>query len=117
MRNKINEVEDAEKKAVVSSLMIKCNKTKEEVLEAYDDFHLKHTDGSIQNEEYISSAPITVCIILLVSTTFLLHSISSVSVRQITLHKIVAKGGPFLQSSLQNSITPKLTTIPGSGIV
>ena len=42
LRNKINEVEDAEKKAVVSSLMIKCNKTKEDVLEAYDDFHLKH---------------------------------------------------------------------------
>ena len=55
LRNKIDEVEDAEKKAAVSSLMIKCNKTKEEVLEAYDD-----EDGSIQNEEYISSAPITV---------------------------------------------------------
>ena len=76
LRNKFNEVEDAEKKAVVSSLMIKCNRTKEEVLEAYDDFHLKHTDGSIQNEEYIRSAPITVCITLF----FLLHCISSVSV-------------------------------------
>ena len=60
LRNKIDEVEDAEKKAAVSSLMIKCNKTKEEVLEAYDDFHLQHKDGSIQNEEYISSASITV---------------------------------------------------------
>ena len=55
LRNKINEEEDAEKKAVVSSLVIRCNKPKDEVLEAYDD-----EDGSIQNEEYISSAPIAV---------------------------------------------------------
>ena len=61
LMTKINEEEDAEKKAVVSSLMIKCGKpTNEEVLETYDDFHLQHKDGSIQNEEYISSAPITV---------------------------------------------------------
>ena len=61
LRNKVDEEEDSEKKAVVSSLMIKCGKpTNEEVLETYDDFRLQHKDGSIQNEEYISSAPITV---------------------------------------------------------
>ena len=61
LRNKVDEEEDAEKKAVVSSLMIKCGKpTNEEVLETYDDFHLQHKDSSIHNEEYISSAPITV---------------------------------------------------------
>ena len=53
MRNTIDEEEeDAGKKAVVSSLMIKCNKTKEDVLEAFDDFHLKHKDGSIHRKEY-----------------------------------------------------------------
>ena len=55
--NKVDEEEDAEKKAVVSSLMIKSEKTEKEVLEAYDDFHLKYKDGSISNEEYINSTP------------------------------------------------------------
>ena len=55
--NKVDNEEDAEKKALVSSLMIKCDKTKDEVLDAYDDFHLKHKDGFISNEEYINSTP------------------------------------------------------------
>ena len=37
--------------------MIKSEKAEKEVLEAYDDFHLKHKDGSISNEEYINSTP------------------------------------------------------------
>ena len=53
--------EDAEKKAVVSSLMIKCNKTEEEVLDAFEDFHLKHLDGFISNDEYINSTSTNVC--------------------------------------------------------
>ena len=51
------ETEDAEKKAVVDSLMIKCNKSREEVVEAYEDFHQKHPDGFISNDEYIQSTP------------------------------------------------------------
>ena len=57
--NKVDE-EDAEKKAVVSSLMVKCDKSEEEVLDAFHDFHLKHRDGFIDNDEYIHSAPIKV---------------------------------------------------------
>ena len=57
MINKVDNKEDAEQNAVVSSLMIKSEKAEKEVLEAYDDFHLKHKDGSISNEEYINSTP------------------------------------------------------------
>ena len=55
--NTVDDEEDAEKNAVVSSLMIKCDKSKEEVVEAYDEFYLKHKDGFILNEEYINSTP------------------------------------------------------------
>ena len=36
-----------EKKQLVAALMVKCDKTEEEVLEAYDEFYLKHEDGFI----------------------------------------------------------------------
>ena len=61
--NKVDDDEDAEKNAVVSSLMVKCDKTKEEVVEAYEEFHLKYQDGSIANEEYIKSTSTKVQII------------------------------------------------------
>jgi hypothetical protein len=63
--NKVDNEEDAEKKAVVSSLMVKCDKNEKEVLEAYDDFHLKHKDGLISNEDYIKSTPSKVSILLI----------------------------------------------------
>ena len=52
--NTTNEVVD-EKKVIVSALMAKCGKTEEEVLKAYDDFHLKHESGQITWEEYTHS--------------------------------------------------------------
>ena len=57
---KVDDEEDAEKKAVVSSLVIKCNKSEEEVAVAYDEFHLKYKDGFIPNEEYINSTQTSV---------------------------------------------------------
>ena len=53
--NKVDDEEDSEKKAIVSSLMIKCDKTEKEVLAAYVAFHLKYTDGFVSNKEYINS--------------------------------------------------------------
>ena len=52
-----DEGEDAEKKAVISSLMIKCDKPRDEVREAYEEFHLKYKDGVINNDDYINSMP------------------------------------------------------------
>ena len=70
--NKIEEeIEDAEKKAVVDSLMIKCNKSREEVVEAYEDFHLKNPDGFILNEEYIKSTPTKVRLVTACCNTVL----------------------------------------------
>ena len=41
-----------EKKEIVASLMVKCDKSQQEVLEAFDDFHLKYEDGSISQKEF-----------------------------------------------------------------
>ena len=49
-----------EKKELAAALMVKCDKTEEEVFKAYDEFYLKHEDGSISNEEYINSASVDV---------------------------------------------------------
>ena len=44
-----------EKKEIVAALMAKCDRSEEEVLHAYDDFHLKYEDGSISRKEYTTS--------------------------------------------------------------
>ena len=44
-----------EKKQLVAALMVKCDKTEEEVLEAYDEFYLKHEDGFIGKDEFTNS--------------------------------------------------------------
>ena len=49
-----------EKKELVNALMRKCNKTEDEVLKAYEEFHLKHENGFISNEEYINSSSVSV---------------------------------------------------------
>ena len=48
-----------EKDELVASLMAKCDKSEEEVLKAYDEFHLKHENGSISKEEYTSVATVS----------------------------------------------------------
>ena len=48
-----------EKQTMVAALMVMCDKTEEEVLEAYDDFHLKHEGGIISKEEYTSSKTVS----------------------------------------------------------
>ena len=53
--NKAEQEEDAEKNAVVSSLMAKFDKTNEEVEEAFKEFHVRHPDGFIPNDEFIES--------------------------------------------------------------
>ena len=53
--NKAEQEEDAEKNAVVSSLMAKFDKTNEEVEEAFKKFHVRHPDGFIPNDEFIES--------------------------------------------------------------
>ena len=61
--NKGEDDEVAEKNAVLSSLMLKCGKTRNEVLVAYEDFHLKYEEGVISNQDYIESTPKKVILI------------------------------------------------------
>ena len=49
-----------EKEELVHALMVKCDKTEEEVLEAYDAFHLKYEEGFISEEEYTSSETVSI---------------------------------------------------------
>ena len=44
-----------EKQELVSALMVKCGKREEEVLQAYDEFYVKHEDGVISKEDYTNS--------------------------------------------------------------
>ena len=57
--NSLNEGLD-EKKELVAALMVKCDKTEEEVLEAYDEFYLKHEDGFISKEEYTNAKRVNI---------------------------------------------------------
>jgi hypothetical protein len=50
-----------EKKEIVAALMVKCDRSEEEVLEAYDDFHLKYEDGCISRKEYTNSRKVNIC--------------------------------------------------------
>ena len=49
-----------EKEELVHALMVKCDKTEDEVLEAFDAFHLKHEEGFISKEEYTSSKSVSI---------------------------------------------------------
>ena len=63
---RLEEIEDPEayeKRELVKILMVKCSKTKEEVMEAYEVFYKKNPNGSITKEEYINSTDVTQCIV------------------------------------------------------
>ena len=49
-----------EKEELVHALMVKCDKTEEEVLEAYDTFHLKYEEGFISKEEYTNCKTVSI---------------------------------------------------------
>ena len=49
-----------EKTEIVAALMVKCDKSEQEVLEAYNDFHLKYEDGSISLKEYTNSQKVNI---------------------------------------------------------
>lgn len=55
--NNTEEIVD-EKKEMIMALMKKCNKSEEEILIAYDEFHLKYENGSISKDDYISSSKV-----------------------------------------------------------
>ena len=50
--------EGYEKQELVKILMVKCSKTKDEVLNEYDEFFKKNPNGSITKEEYINSTEV-----------------------------------------------------------
>ena len=50
----IEDPEAYEKRELVKILMVKCSKTKDEVLEDYADFYKKNPNGSMTKEEYIN---------------------------------------------------------------
>ena len=63
---RLEEIEDPEayeKRELVNILMVKCSKTKDEVLEDYEDFYKKNPSGSITKEEYVNSTEVTQCIV------------------------------------------------------
>ena len=49
-----------EKEELVHALMAKCDKTEEEVLEAFDAFYIEHEEGFITKEEYTSSKSVRI---------------------------------------------------------
>ena len=55
--NSLNEVLD-EKKELVAALMVKCDKTEEQVMKASDEFYVKHKDGFISKEDYTNSTQV-----------------------------------------------------------
>ena len=55
---------EEEKKAIVESLMVKCGKTEEEVVKAFDEFHLKHESGQISKKEYKETSTVRIPSIL-----------------------------------------------------
>ena len=59
---RLEEIEDPEayeKRELVNILMVKCSKTKLEVLKNYEDFYKKNPNGSITKEEYVNSTEVT----------------------------------------------------------
>ena len=61
-----------EKKEIVASLMVKCDKSERKVLEAYDDFHLKYEDGSISRKEYTNSQKVNIILFIVFVYHFIL---------------------------------------------
>jgi hypothetical protein len=61
-----------EKKEIVTALMVKCDKSQQEVLEAYDDFHIKYEDGSISRKEYTNSQKVNIILLIVFVYYFLL---------------------------------------------
>ena len=58
---RLEETEDPEayeKQELVKILMVKCSKTKDEVLEDYEVFYKKNPNGSITKEEYVKSTEV-----------------------------------------------------------
>ena len=47
-----------DKKELIAMLMSKTEKTEEEVLEAYDKFHLEHPFGEISQEEFLKQSKV-----------------------------------------------------------
>ena len=43
------------KKEIVSTMMVKCEMTEEEVLQAFDEFYEKNKEGKIGKDEFIGS--------------------------------------------------------------
>ena len=49
-----------EKKEIIAALIVKCDKTEEEVLKAYEEFHLKYENGFISREEFTNSTKVNI---------------------------------------------------------
>ena len=48
-----------EKRELVKILMSKCSKTKDEVLEEYENFYKQHPAGIISKDEYVNSTAVS----------------------------------------------------------
>ena len=59
---RVEQTEDPEayeKRELVQVLMSKCSKTKDEVLEEYDNFYKQHPAGIISKDEYVNSTAVS----------------------------------------------------------
>ena len=46
---------EEEKEALVETLMVKCNMSKDEILKLYDDFYEENPEGVISRDKYVAS--------------------------------------------------------------
>ena len=54
----IEDPEGYEKRELVKILMLKCSKTRDQVLQDYDDFYKQNPEGCITKDEYINSTEV-----------------------------------------------------------
>ena len=46
---------EEEKEAMIETLIVKCNMSKDEILKLYDDFYEENPEGVISRDKYVSS--------------------------------------------------------------
>ena len=54
---------EEEKEALVETLMVKCNMSKDEILKLYDDFYEENPEGVISRDKYVASMKVLFIII------------------------------------------------------
>ena len=51
---------EEEKEAMIETLIVKCNMSKDEILKLYDDFYEENPEGVISRDKYVSSIKVNI---------------------------------------------------------